>query len=742
MLKNVAERGNHVESKWLIVGNDTYDSELIKDVPEVRRSVDMLEASVRRAYNGNVTIVRKENLTIAEFFDSIDQFFSEISDNTIPFFYFCGHGYRREDSLYLAAKDSVPNWIKNSSVEFSLITDCIKTHHVKHSTIILDCCYSGTANGLAIDDDNFSPILQEADYPNIVCLTSCKGVERAYFKELKNYSLASFTYHLALILKKGIDNKSHWMSIGEIYNAIEKKIDAQSPTIRATGGFDAKQIIPNIRYNIVDKTSLAQGRTTNTLKVLLVKSSICYPIKDDGDFGVPLGLWLLKSYIQRTTTNIVVDIFDERLRKLQRQTESFEECAKDYDVIGTSMCSCEVPPSLEKMRIAKEMGKITIAGGIFTYSNEEYLLSYPFVDFVVPGVGTLPLAKLLNELRKRKDHSDLNMLAKHINEDGFDCFGLQNVFSKHTLDDAVMWETASMPHIELDIWDEIIRQYGPYIHGKIDIYSSRGCNKACSFCSVQRETKRNVIVCDSDHVIRSIKYLYKKGIRIFSIKDEDFFLHGKSRVREILERFRDYNDISFKIRARIDTMLESNVSVEELARYHICEVQYGVESPEDELRKQVQKGIGKSYEDVKNLFFSHYKYGIVVNASFILGLPGESVSYYTALINFIKEIYTPDKTKIYLNFYTPHPAKCRIPENVVLISNDLAYFTHKIPVCYSKGLPPKIHVRKKMLSTYDEITQLTSSQIFNPTIPDTIRAKFISDFRLEDNEIMKYGEDN
>lgn len=366
------------------------------------------------------------------------------------------------------------------------------------------------------------------------------------------------------------------MSISEIYGYVRKKLDSQNPTISATGSFDGNKIIPNIRYSNLGRLNLPPSHPTNTLRVLLVKSSIKYPIKDDGDFGIPLGLWLLKSYVRRTTTNIVVDIFDKRLRTLQGNTESFEECAKEYDVIGTSMCSCEVPPSIEKMRIAKELGKITIAGGIFTYSNEDYLLDYPFVDFVIPGVGTLSMAKLLNELRKRKEHSNLETVVRHINEKSFDCFGLQNVYSRCNQNDAVMWETASIPHIELDVWDEIIQQYGPYIRGKIDMYTSRGCNKICSFCSVQRETKRNVISCDSDHVIRSIRHLYDIGMRKFSIKDEDFFLHGESRVRNILEQFKDYNDISFKIRARIDTMLASNVSIEDLAQYHICEIQYGV----------------------------------------------------------------------------------------------------------------------------------------------------------------------
>ena len=209
-----------------------------------------------------------------------------------------------------------------------------------------------------------------------------------------------------------------------------------------------------------------------------------------------------------------------------------------------------------------------------------------------------------------------------------------------------------------------------------------------------------------------------------------------------LRNFKEYDDISFKIRARIDTMLESHQSAEDLAKFHVCEVQYGVESPNNDLRKQVQKSIGESTEDVINLFHSHYEHGIVVNASFILGLPGEDNNYYAALIDFIKHIYEPGMTKVYLNFFTPHPVKCKIPDDVFLVSNDLHYYTHKIPVCYSKTPRAKVYARRKMLDTYDKIVELTSSQDYNPTIPDQIRESYISDHYLENYEIMKYGEES
>lgn len=730
-----------MKTKWLLVGNGNYDDSSIDNVSTVLDSIDLLEKSVKSVYGVSADVLVHQDLLNHDFLDAISDFFSSITINELPVFYFCGHGFSRNQDLYLTAKDSNSKAIINSSVGYNYIRDCIMENQISRAVIILDCCYSGTANGLSLSDDN-SNFLPRDSCPEIICITSCKGIERAYFDA---EGRAEFTACFASIITNGIENQRDYFTFADIYKELKEKLSSQNPTIASTGLSADFGNIPNNYYKTAGTSLIFNTENIGAiLKVLFVKSAIDHPIKADGDFGVPLGLWLLKSYIQRTSTNIQVDIFDERLRNLQHNTTPFEECIKEYDVIGVSMCSCEVPPSIEKARIAKKNGKITIAGGIFTYSNEEYLLNNSQIDFVIPGVGTKPLEQLLTELRKRKSRDPSNWKEKvwqQIKDNTFETIGLKNVFSKANLDDAVMWDAATMPHIELDIWDEIVHTYGPYLNGKIDIYSSRGCDKTCSFCSVQRETKHNVISCDQNQIVRTIKYLYEKGIRQFSIKDEDFFIYGQSRVRNILEEFKGYDDISFKVRARIDTMLASKISAEELAQYHIKEIQYGVESPSSDMRRYVQKFISNNDEDVINLFKEHNKYNIVVNASFILGLPAEDGHYYDSLSEFIQKIYTPGLTKVYLNFYTPHPVRGRIPDDVNIVTNDLKYYTHKIPVCYPKNPKMKVLVRQKMLAAYDRIVAQTNSKAYNPAIPAGIKKIFARDGQLASNNIMRYGGD-
>lgn len=109
------------------------------------------------------------------------------------------------------------------------------------------------------------------------------------------------------------------------------------------------QRIPLFRY----KTLLEKRKITKKVfSVLLVKSAIDFPIKDY-DFGVPLGLWLLKSYFNLQGTKTNVQVYDERLELRTGKISNFEDVIKDYDMVGVSICSCEVPPAIRKLKIAQ-----------------------------------------------------------------------------------------------------------------------------------------------------------------------------------------------------------------------------------------------------------------------------------------------------------------------------------------------------------------------------------------------------
>ena len=467
--------------------------------------------------------------------------------------------------------------------------------------------------------------------------------------------------------------------------------------------------------------------------MLLVKTAIKHPISKYDDFGVPLGLWLLKGHLYTTGLPFKVDIYDERLElrkcngdqlKKKRIKEQFAEIVKKYDVVGISMSTSEVFPAMEKFKIAKEENKITFCGGIFTTSNEKYLIDSGFVDYVIPGVGTLPTTNLLARLLQDKKRGKLG--AQIVNED--------YVASKSNIEHfGNPWNPSILPPMRLALWADIIEQYGDFLidektgKRRMDVYTARGCSKNCTFCSVQKESRQRQFRKDSSCVIEEIRYLKSKGIEYFSIKDENF-LSNPDSITSILESVAG-EGLKFKIRARYDEMIARNISLEKLQKLGVDEIQYGIESPDIHLLRNINKGFPRNAQssDLVRFICSHADYDITANCSFILGIEGEDDIYYESLFDFIKQIYNDkSKPKIYINFLTPHPINSSFPtSNYTLATNNLNYFTHKYPVCYAQN--STYGTKRKMLDTYERIVKYTNSEAYNPLeIPEKLKRSFIS----------------
>lgn len=665
-----------------------------------------------------------------EFLEFLESFNSDIC-----IFYFCGHGFiSSNQKLFLSTRDGSGRI--DMGIDYEWIINQINSHGIKNSAIVIDCCHSGKATNMGEATYDF-PVLNKGQ---VVFSSTDRPGANALHKEINGEYHAVFTYYFSEILSNGVcDGKRH-LSFSDIQNEFLKKIegtDIPKPRIKTTDQMDQYPIFENLAYNehsnLSDSLSdffYLQKSMSIPLKVLLVKTRIKYSVKNY-DFGVPLGLWLLKSYIELQGLNIIVDIYDERLIQYSSKGKKtahildteYENIIKEYDVIGVSICTCEIPQAVSKLRIAHNFGKVTFVGGIATSSNEQYLLSHDCIDYVIPGVSTVPLVKLLTELLHQKatfsnaENSFFNKVT-HLN----------NVATKENLNNFNIWHPSNLPDIEPSIWLEIANRYSDYLDHKIDIYTTRGCNKGCEFCSVQKECQHKVLERSKDSIIFEINYLYSKGFRHFSIKDEDFFQSSRSYpLIEIIEEVhRLHDDITFKIRARIDEMVIQNIDLTKLRSLGIVEIQYGIETPDIILQQNINKGYTYNSEKIQDYIIETTKANIIANCSFILGIKGENASYYQRLQMFFETLIPYKKhLKIYINFNTPHPYKNTLPadDGYCLVTNELWYYTHKYPVMYPSKM--KRIDRNKMLEVYDWIVSTFDKNYkFNSKIPNELRKKF------------------
>lgn len=646
-------------------------------------------------------------------------------DNDVALIYYCGHGFPMysENTVYLAFADTTEeNW-QTCAFDSKLLIAKLVAKNIKRYIIIFDCCHSGFLCDMGENDEIDISKYKIGD--GGVCIASTRAEDACRQLIINEKYFIPFSYYLAQVLLGETEICSGELSIKEIYLIIKNKLEGMEKyktvcRIKNTDGFvDEKIFLINKEESELDARNIFQFQNhfeIEELKVLLVKTAIKYPIKYD-DFGVPLGLWVIKGYLSTIGLKLKVDIYDERLemrkcnndkRKREKVRSQFEDIIKDYDVIGISVCTCEVVPALEKFRIAKKNGKVTLCGGIFVNSNEEFLIKTGVIDYAIPGVGTVPLGNLLARLLQDKKQSRLGEYI--VNENG--------VFSEKYFSEFDMaWMPAQLPSMRKSMWLEIFEKYGGFLNNRMDVYTARGCENNCLFCSVQRESNQTVFRKKDLCVIEEINYLKQQGITYFSFKDEDF-LSTPKRMMNILNAVKGYG-IKFKIRARYDEMTSGDISLRELQELGVDEIQYGIESPDIHIRKKVNKGFAqKSSNDLVDFITKHDEYGIKANCSFIIGISSEDLQYYDDLFCFIKAIYNEkSKPKVYLNFLTPHPYNSQFPiTGYKLATNDLTFFTHKFPVCYDSD--GAFGVRKKMLRYYDKIVTYTNSELYNPLTKD------------------------
>ncbi len=667
--------------------------------------------------NGNRAGVLKN---FREFAEKID------NDSEVLLFYYGGHGCAdyMERKLYLAMHDTDFDHVSDNAIATENISKIIREYHICYYAIILDCCHAGMHYSM----DGSTEKLYHIDLGNYdeskgsLFIPTSEEAKTIETKEIDGKHYLLFSYYFFNMLKEGILNERRRISFAEIYSSVKKKFQKkgiQLPVPETKGDLYQVGLWENIKYRKFSERNVHK-KDENKLKVLLVKSAIEHPIKFD-DFGVPLGLWLLKGYIDSYCMDVELDVYDERLELFKCKDnanvkeeikEQFEVIIKEYDVIGISMSSSEVIPALKKFKIAKEQGKVTIAGGIFTSSNEEYLLDSGLVDYVTPGVGATSLRKLLEWLLKQKKN-------KRINEKNNEIPG---VATTQNLDDFFVPSDDGLPNMTFQMWQEIVTKYKTYLYRdnayRMDIYSTRGCKGTCTFCSVQQECGRQINFRAIDTVIDEVKFLYKKGFTYFSLKDEDCFA-DQERFLRFLKSVQLPN-IQFKIRTRADHLIDNKEMLEELKSLGVVEIQYGIESSSYMILSNINKGIKRGQiEKVKSFIKLHSDLGVVANCSFILGLEGESEEYYDELLDFVKDIYDYNglcKPKIYINFLTPHPRKSSflVTENFHMITNDLNYFTHKYPIGFYNKF--EITTRQKMIDTYETIIEYTNSKTFNPSL--------------------------
>jgi len=435
-----------------------------------------------------------------------------------------------------------------------------------------------------------------------------------------------------------------------------------------------------------------------TLDLTLVKSEVAHPVKiqgEGGDVGIPLSLLYLGSYA-RDNSNTNVTIRDHRLDKALGKERDFERDFRDADVVGVGACTSESPDATNVLRQAKEMGKVTVMGGLYATFNSERVLNEGATDFVVQGEGERPLADLMNALDGKGSIEDVRGISYRK--------GHQII---HNPNAELIEDLDSLPMPAYDLIDtDLYSQFGP-----ASIYSARGCPMTCDFCTLNEMWGFRHRGRSAENIIQELEMLKGFGFERVHFKDETVTLNK----RNALELFREIEKanlgLTYKAKSRINQI--DPQLLEQMMAAGLDTIHTGVESIVQNTLDRMKKGV--SEKSIRKTFDMMQSYGCNLNPVYLIGSPGETPGELQANAGFAREMGQRPNVITYLSFMTPHPGTAMVNDpEMNILTTDYSRYTHKQPVAVPKSLGSD--GLKKMVDTYHSVVKDIGMESVNPRI--------------------------
>jgi anaerobic magnesium-protoporphyrin IX monomethyl ester cyclase len=182
-----------------------------------------------------------------------------------------------------------------------------------------------------------------------------------------------------------------------------------------------------------------------------------------------------------------------------------------------------------------------------------------------------------------------------------------------------------LPFVDLaSLYD--VSQFVPaiYVRGKkiINVVSARGCSFQCTFCAAGQVNGRKIRTMSPTKFVDNLEILTARGFDSFVIYDDTFTLNKKRAVSISEEIIKRNLNISWNCWTRVDCIDHETLAIMHEAGCYL--VNFGIETFNDSTLKTLRKGFTaeQALQGVKIAKNA----GMLVVASFMIGLPGESRS--------------------------------------------------------------------------------------------------------------------
>jgi len=339
------------------------------------------------------------------------------------------------------------------------------------------------------------------------------------------------------------------------------------------------------------------------MRVLLINPY--YPISETP--SPPLGLAFLAGALKAAHAQVkILDLVVYPYTK-----ENLAQLLTDFNphLVGATAVTMNVSHAASVLQDVKSLAPqvITVMGGPHvSFCAQDTLTAMPQIDVIVRGEGERTIVELAQSYRDKHAWHRIKGLA----------FRNQGDF------------VSTPPRKPINNIDDIpdparhLIPLGRYraLGLPISMTTSRGCPFQCIFCVGRKMVGGKVRYRNPKRVVDELAYLNSLDFHQINIADDLFTASKKHCLAVCNEIIRRHLDVQWTSFARVDTVSKS--VLERMQQAGCTAVSFGVESGSPEMLKHIKKGI--TLNQVLNAVTLCNQVGITPQASFILGLPGET----------------------------------------------------------------------------------------------------------------------
>jgi radical SAM superfamily enzyme YgiQ (UPF0313 family) len=329
----------------------------------------------------------------------------------------------------------------------------------------------------------------------------------------------------------------------------------------------------------------------------------------------------------------------------------------------------------EVVRKCDERVPIAMGGPHVSFEIEGSFRDLPALDFIGIGEGEATISELARALEGRMDLRDVRGLALRDGE-------------------RIVRTPSRPPEDQLDRIPKPARQLTPLARylafdAPASLVTSRGCPHACTFCSAPAWTGRRVRYRAPGPCVDEIEELGRLGFGEVTIEDDTFTVNRRHLLAVCTELLRRDTGIRWSAFSRVDTI--TSEIVEAMAGAGCQAICFGVESGNQEILDLAKKR--SDLQKVREAMRITQAAGISALASFIVGLPGETVETLRNTVEFAEQLREEFGSLYGFHVLAPFPGS-EVRERAAdygleILTNDWRKYDANQVVSCTEGAPPE-----------------------------------------------------